>query len=307
MKKVKNIMDDFDYNNPFSTNIPKNPIINLSKRAGIIRQTKELAFIVRDIAYAFFLESFIIKICYVAIHNGRKTLIPEDVETVCSMENRDLLIGLNNRSASRTKGLISHKRRTKSSKINPSSEEYNLSNITIENMVSDSSNNSPASLFDELSLQERLSYEQQLLQEQLNEECKKKKKKRPGTLALQQIKKLQRESDCLELPVSNFASVVKEISSREIPDVHLRKGTSRLIQLATENWIYELFLYADYLACHRKVQTVTSKDVYLTLLLRGIITHMEWLDLTNNDSSDSDEIESNISDDRNSEEIFLTF
>ena len=67
-------MEELDDNqNSFSLNIPKNPIINLSKRAGIIRQTKELSSIVKDITYYYFLETFIEKICCVAIYGKRKT------------------------------------------------------------------------------------------------------------------------------------------------------------------------------------------------------------------------------------------
>ena len=268
-------MEELDDNqNSFSLNIPKNPIINLSKRAGIIRQTKELSSIVKDITYYYFLETFIEKICCVAIYGKRKTLIPEDVEAICSLEDRDLLVGINKFSIDKTKGLLLHKNRSKIERLRENNDTYSTKQ-------SDELNHS--TFIDNL-----LEFEVPESENFNNEEIKKKRKKRPGTLAIQQIRKLQKESDCLEIPISNFASVVRDIASKKIPEVHLREGTSRLIQLATENWIYNLFVTSDYLACHRNVQTVSHKDVYLALLMKGIINHSEWLDLLNVDGSDSD-------------------
>ncbi|KZW04205.1 histone-fold-containing protein [Exidia glandulosa HHB12029] len=103
-----------------------------------------------------------------------------------------------------------------------------------------------------------------------------KKRYRPGTVALREIRKYQKSTDLLvaKLP---FARLVREISEDMITSYGdystggLRWQSSALLALqeATEAFLVHLFEDANLCAIHAKRVTIMQRDIQLARRLRG--------------------------------------
>ncbi|BGP41266.1 histone H3.1 [Rhodotorula kratochvilovae] len=98
----------------------------------------------------------------------------------------------------------------------------------------------------------------------------KKRRWRPGTVALREIRRYQKSTDLLlrKLP---FQRLVREIA--EACSAGLRWQASALLALqeATEDYVTDLFGDANLCAIHAKRVTVQPKDMLLARRLRGAI------------------------------------
>ncbi|EGO27502.1 hypothetical protein SERLADRAFT_347205, partial [Serpula lacrymans var. lacrymans S7.9] len=105
----------------------------------------------------------------------------------------------------------------------------------------------------------------------------KKRRYRPGTLALREIRKYQKSTDLLlrKLP---FARVVREIALDMITDTNnygegagLRWQSSAIMALqeATEAFLVHLFEDANLCAIHAKRVTIMQRDIQLARRIRG--------------------------------------
>jgi len=105
---------------------------------------------------------------------------------------------------------------------------------------------------------------------------KAKRRFRPGTVALREIRKYQKSTDLLiqKLP---FSRVVREITLEMTTDLNspnradLRWQSSALLALqeATEAYLVHLFEDANLCAIHAKRVTVMTKDIQLARRIRG--------------------------------------
>ncbi|KAN0063749.1 centromeric DNA-binding histone H3-like protein cse4 [Thecaphora frezii] len=108
---------------------------------------------------------------------------------------------------------------------------------------------------------------------------RKRQRFRPGTVALREIRKYQRNTDLLirKLP---FARVVREIANTFITNyqggadgdfVGLRWQSSAILALqeATEAYLVSLFEDANLCAIHGKRVTIMQRDIQLARRLRG--------------------------------------
>jgi len=106
---------------------------------------------------------------------------------------------------------------------------------------------------------------------------KKKRRYRPGTLALREIRKYQRSTDLLlrRLP---FSRVVREIALDMMTDTNsyssdtgLRWQSSAILALqeATEAFLVHLFEDANLCAIHAKRVTIMQRDIQLARRIRG--------------------------------------
>lgn len=106
---------------------------------------------------------------------------------------------------------------------------------------------------------------------------RKKRRYRPGTLALREIRKYQRSTDLLlrRLP---FSRVVREIAlemvtdtNYNLGDVGLRWQSSAILALqeATEAFLVHLFEDANLCAIHAKRVTLMQRDIQLARRIRG--------------------------------------
>ncbi|XP_055389080.1 uncharacterized protein LOC129618338 [Condylostylus longicornis] len=94
---------------------------------------------------------------------------------------------------------------------------------------------------------------------------------RPGTRALQEIRKYQASTDFL-IPKLPFARVVREITQRFWPrDAGVRYTVEALFALQTAAEAYLVGLFEDGLLCaiHAKRVTLQVKDLHLAMRIRG--------------------------------------
>lgn len=96
----------------------------------------------------------------------------------------------------------------------------------------------------------------------------KKKRYRPGEIALREIRKYQRSTDLL-LRKKPFERLVKEIANSFVSKVRFQRTAIQAIQEATESYLVGLFEDMGLLANHAKRVTVMSKDFHLARRIRG--------------------------------------
>jgi histone H3 len=103
-----------------------------------------------------------------------------------------------------------------------------------------------------------------------------KRRVRPGTLALREIRKYQRSTD-LVLRKLPFQRLVKEITqttalaSRSQHGVRFQSTALLALQEAAEAYLVGLFEDTNMCAIHAKRVTITPKDMMLALRIRGEI------------------------------------
>mmetsp|Transcript_20679 Transcript_20679/g.35386 ORF Transcript_20679/g.35386 Transcript_20679/m.35386 type:complete len:148 (-) Transcript_20679:869-1312(-) len=98
---------------------------------------------------------------------------------------------------------------------------------------------------------------------------RKKKRYRPGTVALREIRKYQKSVDLLirKLP---FARLVKELSNAVAPEPFRWTAEALLaLQEATEDFMVHLFEDCNLCAIHAKRVTIMPKDLQLARRIRG--------------------------------------
>eukprot|EP01125_Pyxidicula_operculata_P002877 TRINITY_DN1275_c0_g1_i1.p1 TRINITY_DN1275_c0_g1~~TRINITY_DN1275_c0_g1_i1.p1 ORF type:complete len:134 (-),score=18.25 TRINITY_DN1275_c0_g1_i1:122-523(-) len=101
-----------------------------------------------------------------------------------------------------------------------------------------------------------------------------KRKIKPGTRALKEIKKYQKSTDTL-IPKLPFSRVVREIGRDKVrfSDVEEYRWTTQAleaIQVAAEAYLVGLFEDAQLCAIHGKRVTIMPKDIHLARRIRGI-------------------------------------
>lgn len=100
------------------------------------------------------------------------------------------------------------------------------------------------------------------------EGVKKPHRFRPGTVALREIKRHQKNSDCLAFPKLNFENLVREVSYDFKEDFCYQAGVIDLIQLAAESYLIDLCECANMCALHAKRETIFPKDLQLVRRIR---------------------------------------
>lgn len=97
-----------------------------------------------------------------------------------------------------------------------------------------------------------------------------KRKFRPGTVALREIKKYQKNSQDLLLPKSAFQSVIRTFFKESSEtDVKVSADVFVILQHFIENYIINLLRDANFLAIHSNRVKLTSIDIALISYLRG--------------------------------------
>ncbi|CAN6625180.1 histone H3 [Trichomonascus vanleenenianus] len=98
----------------------------------------------------------------------------------------------------------------------------------------------------------------------------KKRRYRPGTVALREIRQYQKTTDLLlrKLP---FARLVREICNSFYHDLELRWQSVAILALqeAAEAFLVHLFEDTNLLAIHAKRVTIMQKDMQLARRIRG--------------------------------------
>ena len=96
----------------------------------------------------------------------------------------------------------------------------------------------------------------------------KKRRFRPGTVALREIRRYQRSTDLLlrKLP---FQRLVREIATDFKHDLKFQKTAIIALQEASEAYLSEVFEDSNLLSIHTKRVTILPKDMQLARRLRG--------------------------------------
>ena len=91
---------------------------------------------------------------------------------------------------------------------------------------------------------------------------------RPGTVALREIRKLQKSTHLL-IGKSTFQRVVREVAQEFKPDVRFQMGAIEALQHTTEAFFVELFEEAQIAALHAKRVTIMKQDIKLAIRMHG--------------------------------------
>jgi len=99
-------------------------------------------------------------------------------------------------------------------------------------------------------------------------ENRKKRRYRPGAMALRQIRKYQKSTDLLirKLP---FQRLVRQIAIRFKPDIRFQSTSILALQEAAEAYLVSLFEDSNACAIHAKRSTIQPKDLQLARRIRG--------------------------------------
>mmetsp|Transcript_13620 Transcript_13620/g.45031 ORF Transcript_13620/g.45031 Transcript_13620/m.45031 type:complete len:188 (+) Transcript_13620:174-737(+) len=101
------------------------------------------------------------------------------------------------------------------------------------------------------------------------EKPKAKRRYKPGTLALKEIRKFQKSTELL-IRKAPFCRLVREISNEVSPEPFRYTAESLLaIQEATEDFLVHLFEDCNLCAIHAKRVTIMPKDLQLARRIRG--------------------------------------
>ena len=99
---------------------------------------------------------------------------------------------------------------------------------------------------------------------------------RPGTVALREIRKQQQESGTL-IPFSTFRNILKTISREHIRnDIRWESEAVECLLAGSEAEIIELFQDALMCALHAHRQTILPRDLVLARILRGKLSRSRF-------------------------------
>lgn len=105
----------------------------------------------------------------------------------------------------------------------------------------------------------------------VSQPVQRRRRHRPGTRALQEIRKFQASTDLL-IPKLPFARLVREVTEKYWPHAeHFRYTVQGVLalQMAAEAYLVGLFEDSVLCALHARRVTVQVKDLHLALRIRG--------------------------------------
>lgn len=100
---------------------------------------------------------------------------------------------------------------------------------------------------------------------------RKKIRFKPGTVALRQIRKLQKTTDT-QIPALAFQRLVREIAQEYRADLRFSKAGMESLQEAAEAFLVDVYGDANLLTIHRNKVTVGPRDMQLAVHIRGDMT-----------------------------------
>jgi histone H3 len=90
----------------------------------------------------------------------------------------------------------------------------------------------------------------------------------PGTVAIREIRKYQKNTDLL-IRKAPFQRLVKEIATNLKLDLRMQSTALRALQEALEAYLVHLFEDSNECAIHAKHMTIMPKDIQLAQCIRG--------------------------------------
>jgi histone H3 len=95
-----------------------------------------------------------------------------------------------------------------------------------------------------------------------------KRRAKPGTKSLRDIRKAQKSDGCLVIRKIPFQRMVREVAQDYMDDLKFRAGVVELIQLIAESYMIELLKGANLSSIHANRQTVMPKDLTLAMKIK---------------------------------------
>ena len=90
----------------------------------------------------------------------------------------------------------------------------------------------------------------------------------PGTVAMREIKALQKGTQLL-IQKAPFQRLVREVAEKHKTDMRFRASALEAMQEACEQYLISVFEGAVILQLHRKKKTLIQKDLSYTIRIRG--------------------------------------
>lgn len=208
-------------------------IKRLLRRAGVKRISKLVFNSIREFIDSF-LQEFVRMLVIVTLYNNRKTIKQKDIECVLSIKGKFLGAGINE-NTKKTDSLKSCTGNIKKKKK-------------------------------EVPVVEKKKPLRKTKSESDIKKVHKKHRFRPGTVAMREIKKQQKNSDCLAIPKSSFSRFVREITQNQTKGDVIRYTSQALdiIQFITESFVIKLLVNANRLVVDYGRVTMTSKDIQVS-------------------------------------------
>lgn len=97
---------------------------------------------------------------------------------------------------------------------------------------------------------------------------KKARKWHPGTVALREVRRLQKGTGLL-IQKAPFQRLVREVASQHKQDLRFQSSAVLAVQEATEAYVISVLADTNLCAIHTRRVTIQAKDLQLALRLRG--------------------------------------
>lgn len=92
---------------------------------------------------------------------------------------------------------------------------------------------------------------------------------KPGTAAIREIRRAQKNSDTLVIPYAPFNALVREISQDFMDDLRFSEEAVKAIQLAVEDYLVKMLQEALLCTIHAQRQVLHVEDIQLARRIRG--------------------------------------
>lgn len=97
---------------------------------------------------------------------------------------------------------------------------------------------------------------------------KKKRRYRPGTVALREIRQYQKSTKFV-IPKAPFQRLVREIGQRALLNIRFQTTAVEALQEAAEAYMTHLFSDTNLCAIHANRVSIIPEDLHLALRIRG--------------------------------------
>lgn len=237
--------------------ITKPALLRVLRRAGVKRVSGLMYEELRGVLKVW-MENIVRDTVIFTEHARRKTVQLQDLEAALSNNGIELAAGLNE-NARRTQSLQSCNSR---GKRGGAVAEEKPTKKSAEKAPVKATKKTPVKATKKASKGEEPA-------EKKRAAPKKPHRFRPGTVALRDIRKHQKSSDCLAFPKLPFSRLIREIAQDFKDDLRFEAGVCDLLQLAAEDYLVQICQGANMCAIHAERETVYPKDVQLCRALRG--------------------------------------
>jgi histone H3 len=185
-----------------------------------------------------FLEAMVKDVVTYTKHNNRKTIQVEDVEAALDARGINLGAGISKTGESRTLHACTSRGRHATGHNAKAAEPKKVES-------------------------KKASSKKEVVEAPAPQQVKKPHRFRPGTAATRSIRRIQANSDCLNIPKANFERLVRAIVGKYFEDARIAAHVFDIVQLATEKYLERISYNANLISIHAKRVTLDASDITL--------------------------------------------